>query len=222
MLKISFLIILFLSFSSYSFASDFQELIIYDSDEHELVVDVYPAKGKYLQIFLTRHSDNRLMFEKLIADTVKSGIEVWRINLVTNYFLPESSDSIDKLSGHGVSALIKHAIELTNKNVFVSAYDRMSLVALKGIYHWQSSTNYTLDNSKHFLGSVLFYPNFYNEQKMAGLAPDLADIVKISNLPVVIFQPKFGGHINNIEEILSTFWSSDTAAFSYIVPGVQD
>ncbi|MBF0264192.1 MAG: TlpA family protein disulfide reductase [Gammaproteobacteria bacterium] len=221
MFKFLFASFLFLNFSMVSFAIETNEITFHDKDDHELVVEVYPAKGKYLQIWLTRHFDERLMFENMIAETVKSGIEVWRINLIHNYFLPESSDSVDKLSGTGVSALIANAIK-TGKKVIVSAYDRMSLVALKGVHLWQSSENYNKQSYKSFLGSILFYPNFYNVQNIAGLAPDLNAIIKHSNLPIVVYQPKFGGHINHIEEIFSTLWNSDSSSFIQLVPDVRD
>ena len=77
-----------------------------DASDNEINVEVMPADGELMVIWLVDHSKQRLLFEKMLKSINSAGIEVWRVDLLADYFIPRSSENVRTISGEGVAALI--------------------------------------------------------------------------------------------------------------------
>lgn len=189
-----------------------------DSSENEIHVRVMPAQGDLLAIWLEDHVEERIQFENMLKAINALGIEVWRVDLMADYFLPRSSENVRTMSGDGVAALIRAAHRQSNKNIILAAYDRMPLPLLRGVRQWQQSHK----GESRLAGAVLFYPNLFGPPPVAGEDPELDTIVRATNIPVTVYQPENGSHRWRLPEVMEGFWGGGSPAFVYLAPDVRD
>ena len=213
-----FLLLIFMPLSA-------EDFVVEDVSENEINVRHYAADGDLLIIWLVDHDAHRKMFEKMLDAINASGIEIWRVDPLADYFLPRSSENERTLSGDAVAALLEHAHRVSDKTIMVAAYDRMPLPALRGIRLWQQSGQQSAQkyNQKSRLaGAVFFYPNFFGPPPVAGEKPVLDPILEMTNIPVTIYQPETGAQRWRLMEVLEGFWKAGSPTHAYIVPQVRD
>lgn len=203
-----------LPLSVLSASADFE---IADAQDNEIHVQVYPADGDQLIIWLVDHDDERDMFEDMLKAVNHSGFEIWRLDLLEDYFLPRSSENQRTLPGDGVAAVLAYAHEHTGKNIMIAAYDRMPLTLLRGIHQWQKS-----GQASRLSGAVLFYPILFGPAPVAGEDPVIDPVVSLTNVPVVIYQPDAGSQRWRLNEVMEAFWEGGSPAHAYLVPEVRD
>jgi thiol-disulfide isomerase/thioredoxin/uncharacterized protein YuzE len=208
-------VLLLLANGAFAFAD---EKNILDIEDNEIQLKVYPAQGDVLLILLVDHIDHREMFEKMLLDIQQAGIEIWRADLVRDYFLPRTSESERTLSGQGVSAILNAAHHDTDKTIVLAAYDRLPLAVLRGANVWQ----HQFAGQSRLAGALLFYPNLFGPAPVAGHDPVLDPIVHSTNIPLVLYQPETGGMRWRLQETLEAFWAAGSPATGYLVPGVRD
>jgi thiol-disulfide isomerase/thioredoxin len=209
------LLYLLLTLFSYNAFSD--EINLTDSEGNDIPIHVTPAAGDLLMIWLVDHDEQRPLFDGLLKNITKAGIEVWRVDLLEAYFMPRSSEQIRTLDGTGVASILKAAHQQTNKQIILAAYDRMPLPLLRGIHQWQSE-----GDKSRFTGAVLFYPNLFGPPPIAGQPPTVDPILHATNTPMIIYQPALGSHRLRINEVMSALWQSGSASYLYLVPEVRD
>lgn len=193
------------------------ELELTDAQGNDIQVEISPAEGDLLVIWLLDHAEERPQFETMLRSVNAAGIEIWRVDLLRDYFLPRSSENIRTLSGDGVSALLQAAHRLSRKRILLAAYDRMPLPLLRGVKQWQA----TQPNSR-LAGAVLFYPNLFGPAPLAGDPPMPDPILKATSIPLVIYQPELGSHRWRLRQVISTLWQHGSPSFVYLVPQARD
>ncbi len=198
----------------FSSSSDF---VVTDAQENEIHVQVYPADGGKLLIWLVDHDEHRKMFEALVDAVNQSGFEIWRIDLLEDYFLPRSSENERTLPGDGVAAILAHAHQYSHKSIMLAAYDRMPLTLLRGINLWQQTSQ-----PSRLSGAVLFYPNLFGPAPVAGEDPVIDPVVSMTTVPLVIYQPEAGSQRWRLNAVMEAFWQGGSAAHAYLVPDVRD
>lgn len=215
-LLITLLLILIwvLPITGFAATTDFE---VSDAEDNEIHVQVYPAEGDKLLIWLVDHDDHREMFEEMVKAVNLSGFEIWRVDLLDDYFLPRSSENERTLPGNGVAALLNHAHEHTQKSIMLAAYDRMPLTLLRGINQWQKTAQ-----PSRLTGAILFYPNLFGPAPIAGEDPVIDPIVPMTNVPVVIYQPDTGSQRWRLNAVMEAFWQGGSPAHAYLVPNVRD
>ena len=186
--------------------------------ENEINIETMPAEGDFLVIWLVDHGEERPQFEMMLKAINNGGSEIWRIDLLADYFIPRSSENVRTLPGDGIAALLTAAHLRTSKQIILVAYDRMSLPLLRGVRQWQID----YQGPSRLAGAVLFYPNLFGPPPMAGQEPELDPIVWSINVPVVVYQPALGPHRWRLSEVMTALWAGGSPAFSYIVPDVRD
>lgn len=196
-----------------------QTIVVSDESGNDINVEIMPADGDYLVIWLVDHAQERLLFEGMIESVNRAGFELWRVDLLADYFLPRSSENERTLSGDGVAALIQAAHQQSNKRIVLAAYDRMPLPLLRGARMWQQQHP---DAESRLAGTVLYYPNLFGPPPIAGENPELDPIVNATNIPVTIYQPERGGQRLRVSELMAALWQGGAPAFVYLVPDVRD
>lgn len=196
-----------------------QTIVVSDESGNDINVEIMPADGDYLVIWLVDHAQERLLFEGMIESVNRAGFELWRVDLLADYFLPRSSENERTLSGDGVAALIEAAHQQSNKRIVLAAYDRMPLPLLRGARMWQQQHP---DAESRLAGAVLYYPNLFGPPPIAGENPELDPIVNATNIPVTIYQPERGGQRLRVSELMAALWQGGAPAFVYLVPDVRD
>ena len=193
--------------------------VISDEQDNEINVEVMPADGELMVIWLVDHAQERLLFERMLTSVNRAGIEVWRVDLLADYFMPRSSENVRTMSGDGVAALLEAAHQRSGKKIVLAAYDRMPLPLLRGVRKWQQEAH---SEQSRLLGAMLYYPNLFGPPPIAGEDPELDPIVGVTNIPLTIYQPERGTQRLRMPEILKALWRSGLSAFVYLVPDVRD
>ncbi|MCP4043098.1 MAG: hypothetical protein GY731_14275, partial [Gammaproteobacteria bacterium] len=184
--------------------------------EHD--VEILPAQGNLLAIWFVDHEEERPSFEKMLQSVNATGVEIWRINLLEDYFLPRSSENARTMPGDGVAVIIKAAHSRSNKKILLVAYDRMPLPLLRGVRQWQ--TEYR--GQSRIAGAILFYPNMFGPSPIAGMDPVPDPILSATNIPVTVYQPMLGSHRWRTVEIMNALWEGGSPAILYLAPNIRD
>lgn len=187
-------------------------------DGADINVEVLPAPGSLLVIWFVDHSEIRPQFEAMLKAIGASGIELWRVDMLADYFLPRSAENIRTLPGAAVAAVIDAAHQRSDKLILVATYDRMVLPLLRGVREWSTA----LQGHSRFAGSILYYPNPFDALPAAGIAPQLDPVVAASNYPLVIVQPARGSQRWRINEVMQALWDAGAPAYLRILPEVRD
>ena len=177
-----------------------------------------PARGDLLCIWFVDHEEERPQFEGMLQAINAAGVEVWRVDLLADYFLPRSSENLRNLPGDGVAAVIEAAHARSGKTILLAAYDRMPVPLLRGVRKWQSAFR----GDSRLAGAVLFYPNLFGAPPVAGRDPDLDPILWATNVAVTVYQPANGSQRWRLTEVMNALWKGGAPAFVYLVPGVRD
>lgn len=191
---------------------------VVDANDNEINIEVMRADGDLLTVWFTDHEEDRPAFEGMLEAVKANGIEVWRVDLLADYFRPRSNENIRTLSGEGVQSVLEAAHVRSDKRVLMVAYDRMPVPLLRGIRRWQVAG----PAESRLTGAVLFYPNLYGPAPLAGHDPELDPIVRGTNIPVALYQPVEGAHRWRLNEIVEAFWGGGSPALIYLVPEVRD
>jgi thiol-disulfide isomerase/thioredoxin len=188
------------------------------ADDTEISVEVMPADGDLLLIFLLDHDEERPQFEAMLAAIQAQGVEIWRVDLLADYFLVRSSENVRQLPGAGVASLIAEAHRRSDKRILLAAYDRMPLPLLRGVRQWQA----TPEPEPRLIGALLFYPNLHGPTPAAGREPQLDPITAATNLPLFIFQPERGAQRWRLQALLQALWGGGARAYVRLLPEVRD
>ncbi len=85
------------------------DFLVNDPEGNEISVRTAPAPGETLVIWFLDHVEERPQFEGMLKAVQESGMEVWRVDLLADYFLTRSNENIRTLPGDGIAAVIHAA-----------------------------------------------------------------------------------------------------------------
>ena len=194
-----------------------ETLDITDRDGNDISIQVTPAEGDLLTIWFVDHDEPREPFDKMLEALARQGMEVWRVDLLADYFLSRSSETVRTLPGEGIADVIQAAHRLSEKKILLASYDRMPLPLLRGARLWQQQAE-----DSRLLGAVLFYPNLFGPAPMAGEEPQLDPILDATNMPLVIVQPALGSQRLRLQQVIQPLWQGGSPTYVYLAPKVKD
>ncbi len=186
-----FLTLLIVSFSPRFIYAEETHVLSINTDT-EIEFTVYKVSGEHknqadtLFLWLYSEAGPQKVEHEIARQLAKNNIEVWRIDLFAAHFLPVASSSMDLIPDTDISKLIEYAFKQTGKKIIPVTTGRGSLPVLKGAKHWQSENN----NGQALAGVILMSPKFFVATPEPGIKGKLFDIVKQTNLPLFILQPK--------------------------------
>lgn len=215
MLRTLYLLLLLLPLLSVSSHA----LTVQDSEENEYDVEVMPADGELLALWITDLvEEERPHLKALMGSLQQSGIEVWSTRILQDLFLTRDDPTIMDLDGSAIAALIEAAHQHSNKKILLLSYDKISIPFLRGIRHWQQH----YPNRDRIAGTALFYPNLFIAPQRAGDDPSPAPILSMTNIPLTIFQPQQGQHAKRISTVMEALWEAGSAATLSPLAGIRD
>jgi hypothetical protein len=157
------------------------------ADGTDVSVDVYPAEGTNLLLWIYGDNGRPATGEGLSTATAALGLEVWAADFVAANFLPVARSSLEEIPGKQVLGLIGAAYKATGKTIFLYAGGRAAVPALRGALAWQNMPQ----AERAPLGGVVFMsPNLYVGIPEPGTdAQYLPETTRLS-LPVYHIQPQ--------------------------------
>ncbi len=180
---LTFVLLLSLAFPLYATTPQAHSITL--DDEAALDIEVYPAKGKHLILWLP--SEEGLSPRQTTTATAMAelGLEVWIPDLHGAWFIPVGRYSLNNVDPSVIQQLLETALA-SKKTVYVMASDRTNALALRGIRRYQQSGEPT-----HQLGGLLgFNPNLFIRTPRSGETARLLSIATASNTPIYLLQPK--------------------------------
>jgi len=211
------LTLLIVSFSSrLTFAEEIKSLSI--NSETEIETAIYKAKGNTLFLWLYSEAGPQKSEHEIAQQLAKLNIEVWRIDLFSAHFLPIASSSMDQIPETDISQLIDYAYKQTGKKIIPVTTGRGTLPVLKGTHLWQAKH----PNSTVLAGVILMSPKFYVETPDPGIEGKLLPIVKKTNLPLFVLQPKKSPWYWKLDKTIPALEKSGSDVFVKRIKGVRD
>jgi len=208
------LIACLLVLSNISFA---EEITVSASNDIDVTVETYPAKGEYLIIWLAPEYGFRkghILFAKSLSEV---GIEVWQANILEALFKPQGTGPLKELDGQYVADIIEYAHATSGKKIIVAGDSYGSLPALTGAYRWQQRNI----KNPYLVGAILFSPYTYAYIPPLGLPPEFMPIVHSTNIPLLIYQAKDSGTIGQFEIFLEKIQSNGSPVYTRFFPDVM-
>ncbi|MFK5914221.1 MAG: TlpA disulfide reductase family protein [Woeseiaceae bacterium] len=212
---LSFLFLLFI-FNTLAFAESLQLIPL--SKGTEVETNIYKAKGKSLFLWLYSEAGPQASDHTIALALSKLGIEVWRVDLFSAHFLPIASSSMDRIPDTDFKELIEYAHRKTGKRIIPITTGRGSLPLLKGVRLWQAQH----PTSTALSGVILMSPKFFIETPEPGVKGKLLPIVKQTNLPLFILQPKKSPWYWKLGETIPALEKGGSDVLVKRVKGVRD
>ena len=218
MIKINAFVAILLSsifISTTTIAED--EITISISPDTELTIELFPAKGKYLILWLAPEYGLREGHRSLARLLMKQNIEVWQTNIVESLFLPQATSSIKKLNGTFVADLIQEAYKKTGKKIIVLGDSYATLSALRGAHQWQQKK----EAISYFIGAILFSPYTYSFIPPLGQLPEYMPIVSSTNIPIMVYQAKKGGTFSQFNTLIEKLNQHGNPVYTQLLPNMM-
>ncbi len=194
-----------------------EEFSVTVSDDVEVAVKKYAADGDYLMLWFAPEYGFRKAHRLFGAELAKTGVEVWQLSMPEALFMPLGSTSIKQLDGRYMADMIESAHLTTGKSVAVTGDSYGALAALKAAHGWQQKQ----DKKAKFVGAVLFSPYTYAYIPPLGLAPEYMPVVSATNIPVMIYQARDSGTINQFELLLEQLRKNGSPVYTRSVPEIM-
>lgn len=201
--------------SKVTFAED--EITVTISPDIDIAVEQFPAKGKYLILWLAPEYGIREGHRSLARLLTQQDIEVWQANIVESLFLPQGTGSLKKLNGKYVADLIQYAHKTTGKKIIVLGDSYASLSALRGAHQWQQRKQ----TKPYFIGAILFSPYTFSSIPPLGQLPEYMPIVSSTNIPLMIYQAKKGGTFSQFKSLLGKIEQHGNPVYTRLLPNMM-
>jgi thiol-disulfide isomerase/thioredoxin len=194
-----------------------QESISIESKDTVLGVDIYASTGDTLLIWLPPEGGFQTVHTNTAQRLAAQGAEVWLVDLFEAHFLSPVASSLAQIPASDVSSLIDAARQ-TGKSVQLVSSGRGIQPLLRGIHLWQQSH----PDATSFRGAILLSPQFYTETPEPGQPAELLPVVRHTNLPLFILQPRLSPWFWKLEQTVPALQEGGSDVFVRLLPDVRD
>lgn len=193
------------------------DIIVPVSSGDEITVEKFPAKGKYLMVWLAPEYGFRGAHRSLARMLTEQNIEVWQSNIAESLFLPLGSTSIKKMDGKHVADIMEYAHKTTGKKIIVVGDSYATVSALQGARQWQLKKQ----SEPYFIGAILFSPYTYATIPPLGQLPEYMPIIEATNIPIMIYQAKNNGNIGQFDTLVKKLQQHGNPVYTRMTPKVM-
>ncbi len=141
----------------------------------------FPAQGDQLLLWVTSERGRAEPEVQAAEKLARQGVEVWSLDLVNAYFLPQLSSSMDQVPQQDLMDWLR-AAEASGKRVTVYAVARAAAPVLRAAAQLEPA-------QRDRLCLLLMYPNLYTVAEPLA-EPDYLNLGSLSGLHVKVLQPR--------------------------------
>lgn len=193
-----------------------QELDITATNNTDLTLRQYPAKGRFLAIWIASGYGLSPRDVSLARRLAKQGVEVWQIDFAQSLFQINGSNFMRKLNPNYVLDLIHAAQSRTHKQVVLISHSYGAIPTLRGATLWQQQHN----AAKRVIGVILMSPDLYASIPALGLPPDYLPITHSTSVPIFIYQAGKRGNAGQFPHLIQQLAHSNDSVFFKVMPKV--
>jgi hypothetical protein len=141
----------------------------------------FPAQGERLLLWVTSERGRAEPEVQAAEKLARQGVEVWSLDLVNAYFLPQLPSSMDRVPQQDLTDWMQAAVA-SGKQVTVYAVARAAAPVLRAAAKLEPAL-------RKRLCLLLMYPNLYTVAEPLA-EPDYMDLGSLSGLRVKVLQPR--------------------------------
>lgn len=202
-------------FINSSFAEN--EITVTVPSGDEITIEIFPAKGKSLILWLAPEYGIREGHRALARLLTQQNLEIWQANIVESLFMPQGTSSLKKLNGQHVAELIQYAHKTSGKKIIILGDSYASLSVLRGAHKWQEKRQ----NKPYLIGAILFSPYTFASIPPLGQLPEYMQIVSATNIPMMIYQAKRGGTYSQFKTLISKLEQHGSPVYTRFLPNIM-
>lgn len=186
-------------------------------DGVEVSVQVYPARGRELIVWLPSAVGEGASHRQIAARLARDGYEVWMADTLNARFLPELVSSLDEIPAADVAAVIDAAVA-TGKQVVLLSAGRGALPLLDGASAWRARR----PDGQGLAGAVLLYPHLYVATPEPGQDAEYLPVVGATRLRIAILQPQLSPWYWQLDRLKAELERGGSRVTLRSFPGVRD
>lgn len=186
-------------------------------DGADVSVNIYPAPGATVLLWLPSGLDGHEAEERLVEAIAAQGLEVWRPDLMAARLLPPLESSLEQIPDGDIAGLID-AARAGGRRVVLLASARAAVLALRGARAWQ--VHHPGDTA--LAGAILLHPNLYLGPPEPGTEADYHPAVAQTRVPVYILQPERSPWHWRLDSLKTELAKGGTPVFVKALTDVRD
>jgi len=192
-----------------------EDRVVTASDGTDLDIQVYPAEGNHLALWLVSGQGARERSSEIATQLAGKGVEVWQVDLAESLFLTRSAEQLRSIDATYVAELLSQAHQKTRKKILGIAGSYHAIPLLRGIRIWQQQAA-----KPYLLGAVLLTPSLYATVPSLGMDPEYVPVVKSTNIPIAIFQDGKRGNRWYVDQLIQHLRSGGSQVTLTVFEGV--
>ena len=153
--------------------------------------------------------------QQLARDLAAHGIEVWLLDLHSNYFIAPGRSSLNAIPVDDLTALIAQAHPKAGR-LYLLASSRAAALTLTAARHWQQQRD---PNATPLGGAILFHPNLLTD---AENGEEYLPITRATNLPLLILQPGNSAKVWQLPTLADQLQQGGSDLYLRLLPQVSD
>jgi hypothetical protein len=191
-----------------------QEYRTVETDDADIEVRVFPAKGNILLLGFPCDEGKSITEEKTARSLSNDGIEVWMPDMLSAYMLPKLKSSLSQIPSASIEQIIEAATK-TGKHVYLIASGHDTELILRGAETWEDAGH------KPLSGAILMFPRLFKGVPVPGQIPEYVDAVGKTRLPIILLE---GGRTPNrwgLPTLSHELEKSGSQVISKVIPNVR-
>jgi len=187
------------------------------SDDSEIEVRVFSAKGNKLLIGFACDQGSSVAEENTSAALAKDGIEVWMPDMLSAYMLPKVRSSLSDIPTDGLIKIIEEA-KKTKKKIYLVASGPDTELILRAVADWENTHT---GSNKLLGGGILMFPRLNKGKPEPGKAPKYQDAVGKTKSPLIILEGERTPNRWSIGHLTSSLKKGGSTVYAKLIPDVR-
>ncbi len=179
--------------------------------------EVFPASGRMRVLWFPPETGFGKPQRRIARALAQRGIEVWLVDVFASYFLPSVASSLARIPGEDVAVLLG-AAGRDGRRLILLGTGRGILPLLRGAHAYQLRH----PDNRSLAGAILLSPQFFVSTPDPGEAAEILPVVRRTNLPLFILQPKNSPWYWKLPRILPVLEAAGSEVYVQILPGLRD
>jgi len=204
----------FLSFNSY--ASN-QIKTITTSDDSEIDVRIFSAKGEKLLIGFACDQGKSIAEEKTAQVLANDGIEVWMPDMLTAYMLPKVRSSLSDIPIEDLTKIIEEA-KKTKKQIYLVASGADTELVLRAVAEWEKLH---VGSDNLLGGAILMFPRLNKSKPEPGKPPEYQDAVGKTKLPLMVLEGERTPNRWGLGHLVNSLKKGGSTVYAKLIPNVR-